>query len=45
MVAVFDFDADTVVLFVERFHVTLDIAKELVEPVFISRNFLSQEIF
>ena len=30
MVAVFDFDADAIVLFVERFHVALDIGEDLV---------------
>ena len=40
VIAVFDFDADTVVLFVERFHVALDIGEELVESIFVSGNFL-----
>jgi hypothetical protein len=30
VVAVFDFDADAIVLFVERFHVALDIGEDLV---------------
>ena len=41
MVAVFDFDADAIVLFVERFHVALDIGEDLVEPIFVTGNFLS----
>lgn len=44
MITVFDFDADAVVLFVERFHVALDIGEDLVEPVFVSGNLLSQKI-
>jgi hypothetical protein len=44
MVAVFDFDADTVVLLVERFHVALDIGEDLVEPVFVTGNLLSQKV-
>ena len=44
MVAIFDFDADTIVLFVERFHVALDIGEDLIEPVFVPRNLLSQKI-
>ena len=44
MVAVLDFDADTVVLFIERFHVSLDVGEDLVEPIFIPWNFLSQKI-
>ena len=45
MIAVFDFDAGAVVLFVERFHVALDIGEDLVEAVFVSGNLLSQKIF
>jgi hypothetical protein len=45
MVAVFDLDADAVILFVEGFHVALDVGEELVEPVFVSGNLLSKEIF
>ncbi len=41
MVAVFDFDADAIVLFVERFHVALDVGEDLVEPVFVPGNLLS----
>ncbi|OLD13490.1 MAG: hypothetical protein AUI50_09000 [Crenarchaeota archaeon 13_1_40CM_2_52_14] len=44
MVAIFDLDADAIVLFVEGFHVALDIGEELVEPVFVSGNLLSQKI-
>ena len=44
MVAVFYFDADAIVLFIEKFHVALDVGEELVEPVFVSGNFLSQKI-
>jgi hypothetical protein len=44
MVAVFDLDTDAVVLFVERFHVALDVGEDLVEPVFVSGNLLSQKI-
>ena len=44
MVAVLDFDADTVVLFIKRFYVALDVGEYLVEPVFVSRNLLSQKI-
>jgi hypothetical protein len=44
MVAVFDFDADAIVLFVERFHVALHKGEELVEPVFVTGNLLPQKI-
>ncbi len=44
MVAVFYFDADAVVLFIEGFYVSLDVGEDLVEPVFVSGNFLSQKI-
>jgi len=44
MVAVFHFDADAIVLFIERFHVSLDVGEDLVEPIFIPWNFLSQKI-
>jgi hypothetical protein len=40
VVAIFDFYADAVVLIVERFHVALDIGKDLVEPVFVPGNLL-----
>jgi hypothetical protein len=40
VIAVFDFDADTVVVFVERFHVALDIGEDLVEPIFVPGNLL-----
>jgi len=40
MVAVFDFDAYAIVLFVERFYVALDIGEDLVEPVFVPGNLL-----
>ena len=40
MVAVFDFDANAIVLFVERFYVALDIGEDLVEPVFVPGNLL-----
>ena len=41
MVAVFDFDADAIVLFVKRFHVAFDIGEDLVEPVLVPGNLLS----
>jgi DNA primase len=41
MVAVFDLDADAIVLFVERFHIALDIGEELVEPIFVTWNLLA----
>ena len=44
MVAVLDFDADAIVLFIERFHVALDVGEDLVEPVLVSGNLLSQKI-
>jgi hypothetical protein len=44
MVAVLDFDADAIVLFVERFHVALHIREDLVEPVFVTGNLLAQKI-
>jgi len=44
MVAVFDFYADAIVLFVKRFHVAFHIGEQLVEPIFVSRNLLSQKI-
>ena len=45
MVAVFDFDADVIVLFVERFNVALNVGEDLVEPVFVPGNLLSEKIF
>jgi hypothetical protein len=45
VVAVFDFDADAVVLIVERFHVALDISQDLVESIFVSGNLLPEKIF
>jgi hypothetical protein len=45
VIAVFDFDTDAIVLFVERFHVALDIGEDLVEPIFVPWNLLSQKIF
>jgi len=44
VIAVFDFDADTIVLFVERFHIALDISEHLVEPVFVPGNLLPEKI-
>ena len=44
MVAVFYFDADAIVLFVEGFHVSLDVGEDLVEPVFVAWNLLAQKI-
>ncbi len=44
MVAVFDFNANAIVLFVKRFNVALHIGKDLVEPVFVSGNLLSEKI-
>jgi hypothetical protein len=41
MVAIFDLDADAIVLFVERFYVALDVGEDLVEPVFVSWNLLA----
>jgi hypothetical protein len=40
VIAIFDFDADTVVLLVERFHVALHIGEDLVEPIFVPGNLL-----
>jgi len=40
MVAVFDFNVDAIVLFVEGFHVALDIGEDLVEPIFVPGNLL-----
>ena len=40
VIAVFDFDADAVVVFVERFYVALDIGEDLVEPIFVPGNLL-----
>jgi hypothetical protein len=40
VIAIFDFDADAVVLFVEGFHVALDIGEDLVEPIFVPGNLL-----
>ena len=40
VIAIFDFDADTVVVFVERFDVPLDIGEDLVEPLFVPGNLL-----
>jgi len=40
VIAVFDFDTDAIVLFVERFHVALDISEDLVEPIFVPGNLL-----
>ena len=45
MVAVFYFDADAIVLFVEGFNVALNIGEDLVEPVFVPGNLLSEKIF
>ncbi len=44
VIAVFYFDADAIVLFVERFHVALDIGEDLVEPVFVSGNLPSEKV-
>jgi len=44
MVAVFYFDADAIVLFIEKFHVALDVGEDLLEPVLVSGNLLSQKI-
>ncbi len=44
MVAVFYFDADAIVQFVEGFHIALDKSQHLVEPVFVSGNLLPQKI-
>ena len=44
MIAVLYFDADAIVLFIKRFYVALDVGEYLVEPVFVSRNLLSQKI-
>jgi len=44
MVAVFDFDADAIVLFIEGFHVSLDVGEDLLEPVLVTWNLLSQKI-
>jgi len=41
VIAIFDFNADAVVVFVERFDVALDIGEDLVEPVFVPGNLLS----
>jgi hypothetical protein len=41
VIAVFDLDAHTIVLFVEILHVALHISKHLVEPVFVPGNLLS----
>jgi hypothetical protein len=41
VIAVFDFDADNIILFVERLHVTLDIGEDLIDPVFVPGNLLS----
>ena len=41
MVAVFDFNTDAIVLFVERFYVALDVGQDLVEPVFVPGDLLS----
>ena len=45
MVAVLDFNADIIVLFVQRFHVALDVGEDLVEPVFVPGNLLPKKIF
>jgi hypothetical protein len=44
MVAVLYLDPDAIVLFVERFHVALDVGEDLVEPIFVSGNLLSEKI-
>jgi len=41
VITVFDFDADAVVLFVERFHVALDIGEDLVETIFVPGNLMA----
>ncbi len=41
VIAIFDFDADTVVVFVERFDIALDVGEDLVEPVFVSGDLLA----
>jgi len=41
MVAVFDFDADAIVLFVKRFHVALDICEDLVESILVTGDLLA----
>jgi len=41
VVAVFDFYADAVVLFVEGFYVAFDVREDLVEPVFVSGDLLA----
>jgi len=45
MVAVFDFDIDTVVLFVERFYVAFDVGEDLVESILVSGDLSSEKIF
>jgi len=40
VIAIFDFDTDTIVLFVQRFHVALDVGEDLVEPIFVPGNLL-----
>ncbi len=41
MVAVFDFDVDAVVLFVEKFYVAFDIGEDLVESIPVSGDLSS----
>ena len=45
VIAVFDFDADTIVLFVERLYIAFNICENLVESVYISGDLPSQKIF
>jgi hypothetical protein len=44
VIAIFDFNADAVVVFVERFHVALDIGEDVVEPIFVPGNLPPQKI-
>jgi hypothetical protein len=41
MVAVFDFDANGIILFVEGFNIAFDIGENLVESVLVSGDLLS----
>jgi hypothetical protein len=41
MIAVFDFDVDCTVLFVEGFCIAFDVGEDLVKSVFVSGNLLS----
>ena len=45
VIAVFDLDVDTVVLFVERFYIAFDVGEDLVESVSVSGDLPSQEVF